>query len=83
MVAPAANNLSFLPFPPFRRLITRLIAIVPAIIVIVIYGEAGTGPLLMLSQVIPIAADSRLVRRKSEAGYRSTCVLCGCLSHFE
>jgi hypothetical protein len=25
---------------------------VPAIIVIVIYGEAGTGPLLMLSQVI-------------------------------
>jgi manganese transport protein len=38
--------------PWLRRLITRLIAIVPAIIVIVIYGEAGTGPLLILSQVV-------------------------------
>src|SRR5262245_31959140 len=38
--------------PWLRRLITRLIAIVPAIIVIVIYGESGTGPLLILSQVI-------------------------------
>ena len=38
--------------PWLRRLITRLIAIVPAVIVISIYGEQGTGPLLILSQVI-------------------------------
>jgi manganese transport protein len=38
--------------PWLRRLITRLIAIVPAIIVTVLYGERGTGPLLILSQVI-------------------------------
>lgn len=35
-----------------RRLITRLIAIVPAVIVAVLYGSAGTGKLLVLSQVI-------------------------------
>jgi manganese transport protein len=38
--------------PWLRRLITRLIAIVPAFIVIWIYGEKGTGSLLILSQVI-------------------------------
>ena len=38
--------------PWLRRLITRLIAIIPAVIVIIIYGERGTGPLLILSQVI-------------------------------
>ena len=38
--------------PWLRRLITRLIAIVPAVIVIAIYGERGTGTLLILSQVI-------------------------------
>ena len=38
--------------PWLRRLITRLIAIVPAIIVVALYGERGTGPLLILSQVI-------------------------------
>ena len=38
--------------PWLRRLITRLIAIIPAVIVIVIYGDEGTGPLLILSQVI-------------------------------
>ena len=38
--------------PWLRRLITRLIAIVPAIIVIALYGERGTGPLIILSQVI-------------------------------
>ena len=38
--------------PWLRRLITRLIAIVPAVIVVVMYGERGTGPLLILSQVI-------------------------------
>ncbi|HEV8599072.1 MAG TPA: Nramp family divalent metal transporter [Gemmatimonadales bacterium] len=35
-----------------RRLITRLIAIIPAVIVTAIYGEKGTGALLILSQVI-------------------------------
>ena len=35
-----------------RRLITRLVAIVPAIVVIAIYGDRGTGPLIILSQVI-------------------------------
>src|SRR5258706_1205517 len=38
--------------PWLRRLITRLVAIVPAIIVVVLYGERGTGPLLILSQVL-------------------------------
>jgi manganese transport protein len=38
--------------PWLRRLITRLVAIVPAVIVISLYGEQGTGPLLILSQVI-------------------------------
>lgn len=38
--------------PWLRRLITRLIAIVPAFIVISIYGERATGDLLILSQVI-------------------------------
>jgi manganese transport protein len=35
-----------------RRLITRLIAIVPAVIVTALYGEHGAGSLLILSQVI-------------------------------
>ncbi|MGQ0527510.1 MAG: Nramp family divalent metal transporter [Alphaproteobacteria bacterium] len=39
--------------PPWmRRLITRLIAIVPAVIVAALYGESGTAKLLVLSQVI-------------------------------
>jgi manganese transport protein len=38
--------------PWLRRLITRLIAIIPAIIVVVLYGERGSGQLLILSQVI-------------------------------
>jgi manganese transport protein len=38
--------------PWLRRLITRLIAIIPAILVVLLYGERGTGPLLILSQVI-------------------------------
>jgi manganese transport protein len=38
--------------PWLRRLITRMIAIVPAIIVVALYGERQTGPLLVLSQVI-------------------------------
>ena len=35
-----------------RRLITRLIAIIPAVIVTALYGERGAGGLLILSQVI-------------------------------
>jgi manganese transport protein len=35
-----------------RRLITRLLAIVPAIIVTALYGDKGIGSLLILSQVI-------------------------------
>jgi manganese transport protein len=35
-----------------RRLITRLIAIIPAVIVTALYGEKGAGGLLILSQVI-------------------------------
>lgn len=38
--------------PWLRRLITRLLAIIPAIIVAALYGESGTAQLLLLSQVI-------------------------------
>ena len=38
--------------PWLRRLITRLIAIVPALIVLYFYGEGGMGPLIILSQVV-------------------------------
>jgi manganese transport protein len=38
--------------PWLRRLITRLIAITPAILVILLYGDRGTGPLIILSQVV-------------------------------
>ncbi|GBD50645.1 Nramp family divalent metal transporter [Methylopila sp. Yamaguchi] len=38
--------------PWLRRLITRAIAITPAIAVTLIYGESGTAQLLVLSQVI-------------------------------
>ena len=42
-----------LRLPPWlRRLITRLIAIIPAVIVTSLYGERGTGQLLVFSQVI-------------------------------
>lgn len=42
-----------LRLPPWlRRLVTRLIAIVPAVLVTVIYGASGTAKLLILSQVI-------------------------------
>lgn len=43
-------NLRFQPW--VRRIITRVIAIVPAVIVILIFGEGSTGTLLILSQVI-------------------------------
>ncbi|MES2429538.1 MAG: Nramp family divalent metal transporter [Bacteroidota bacterium] len=38
--------------PWLRRLITRLLAIIPALIVIIIYGEENIDALLVLSQVI-------------------------------
>jgi manganese transport protein len=39
--------------PPWlRRLVTRLLAIVPAVIVAILYGESGTAKLLVLSQVV-------------------------------
>ncbi|WP_202983700.1 Nramp family divalent metal transporter [Blattabacterium cuenoti] len=38
--------------PWIRRLITRLIAIIPAMIVSIIYGEKGTAELLIISQII-------------------------------
>ena len=38
--------------PVLRRLVTRLIAIIPAVVVTWIYGTSGTAQLLILSQVI-------------------------------
>ncbi|MDB5370202.1 MAG: divalent metal cation transporter [Roseomonas sp.] len=38
--------------PALRRLITRLIAIIPAVLVTWYYGESGTARLLVLSQVV-------------------------------
>lgn len=38
--------------PWLRRLITRLIAIIPAVIVTLLYGASGTAKLLVLSQVV-------------------------------
>ena len=44
--------LRFRLHPVLRRLVTRLIAIVPAVIVTWYYGESGTAQLLILSQVV-------------------------------
>jgi manganese transport protein len=38
--------------PWLRRILTRIIAIIPAYIVILVYGEDQTGPLLVFSQVV-------------------------------
>ena len=38
--------------PWLRRLVTRAVAIVPAAIVTIVYGQAETGKLLILSQVV-------------------------------
>jgi manganese transport protein len=38
--------------PWLRRLLTRLVAIVPALVTVVLYGERATGNLLILSQVV-------------------------------
>ncbi len=44
--------LNFRIRPWLRRLMTRLLAIIPAVAVILIYGEGATGELLVLSQVV-------------------------------
>lgn len=44
--------LNFRMAPWLRRLTTRMIAIVPAALVTIWYGEKGTGQLLILSQVV-------------------------------
>ena len=42
-----------LRIPPWaRRLLTRSIAIVPVVVITVLYGEKGTGQLLIFSQVV-------------------------------
>lgn len=42
-----------LRLPPWlRRLLTRAVAIVPAVVVIALFGEGATGPLLIASQVV-------------------------------
>jgi manganese transport protein len=42
-----------LHIPPWaRRLLTRAVAIVPVVIISALYGEKGTGQLLILSQVV-------------------------------
>jgi manganese transport protein len=38
--------------PWVRRLVTRLVAVIPAMVVAIMYGERGTAELLVLSQVI-------------------------------
>jgi manganese transport protein len=42
-----------LRIPPWaRRLLTRAVAIVPVVVVTALYGEKGTGQLLIFSQVV-------------------------------
>src|ERR1017187_5334238 len=43
-------NLRLVPW--LRRLITRLLAIIPAVITVIFFGQSGTAKLLTLSQVI-------------------------------
>ncbi len=43
-------NLRLVPW--LRRLITRLMAIIPAVLTVIFFGQAGTAKLLILSQVI-------------------------------
>ena len=38
--------------PWLRRMITRLVAIVPALVTVIVYGERASGGLLVLSQVV-------------------------------
>jgi manganese transport protein len=42
-----------LRLPPWlRRLVTRLLAVIPAVVVLAFFGDGGTTPLLILSQVV-------------------------------
>jgi manganese transport protein len=43
-------NLRLVPW--LRRLITRLLAIIPAVIAVIFFGQSGTAKLLIFSQVI-------------------------------
>jgi manganese transport protein len=43
-------NLRLVPW--LRRLITRLMAIIPAVIAVIFFGQSGTAKLLIFSQVI-------------------------------
>jgi manganese transport protein len=43
-------NLRLVPW--LRRLITRILAIIPAVITVIFFGQAGTAKLLILSQVV-------------------------------
>src|ERR1017187_9981213 len=43
-------NLRLVPW--LRRLITRLLAIIPAVITVIFFGQDGTAKLLIFSQVI-------------------------------
>jgi manganese transport protein len=43
-------NLRLVPW--LRRLITRLLAIIPAVITVIFFGQGGTAKLLILSQVV-------------------------------
>jgi manganese transport protein len=38
--------------PWLRRLVTRIIAIVPALVTVLVFGDRGSGALLVLSQVV-------------------------------
>ncbi len=44
--------LNFRIRPWLRRMITRLLAVIPAVLTILYFGEGSTGPLLVLSQVV-------------------------------
>ncbi len=65
--------------PWLRRLVTRLAAIVPVVIVTLLYGEGGTAKLLILSQVVlslqlPFAVIPlvRFTERSRQDGRRSS-----------
>ena len=76
--------LRFRLHPVLRRLVTRLIAIVPAVIVTWYYGASGTAQLLILSQVIlsmqlPFAVIPLMMfaSDKSQAGHAGRAALAG------
>ena len=70
--------------PWVRRLLTRGIAIVPAVICTAIYGESGTAKLIILSQVILslqlaiCGGSAGAVHERPEENGRNSPVRCGC-----